>query len=105
MERTPVTPLVATQQREPPLNTRATLEHTAATVHTATRQVRSHFFFQYLPKGMLSRIVVLLKPCLGEVGRSLVLEGALGTAMFLIEVRDSRVMRLASSATNGTTEP
>ena len=65
--------------------------------------MRSHFFFQYLPKGMLSSIVVLLKPCAGEVGRSLVIEGALGTAMFMIEVRGFRVARLASSATNGTT--
>ena len=66
--------------------------------------MRSHFFFQYLPQGMLSSIVVLLKPCAGEVGRSLVIEGALGTAMFMIEVRGFfRVARLASSATNGTT--
>ena len=47
--------------------------------------VRGHFFYQYLPRGMLSKLVPLLKPCTGEIGRALVSEGAVGTAMWILE--------------------
>ena len=47
--------------------------------------VKRHILFRYLPKDAIAGLVVILKPCTGEPGRSLIVEGTPGKTMFVVE--------------------